>query len=31
MTQEKLDALEGTVKIMLHHLRVEGDAPYDLD
>lgn len=30
MTQEKLDALEGTVKVMLHHLRVEGDAPYDL-
>jgi hypothetical protein len=25
MTQEKLDALEGSVKIMLHHLKVQDD------
>lgn len=30
MTEAKLKELEGSVMMMLHHVRVEGDAPYDL-
>lgn len=29
MTEEKLKELEGSVMIMLHHVRVEGDSPSD--
>jgi len=30
MTEAKLKELEGSVMMMLHHIKVEGDAPYDL-
>ncbi len=29
MTEDKLDKLEGTVKVFLHHIRIEGDSPYE--
>lgn len=27
MTEDKLKELEGTIKVFLHHIRVEGDVP----